>query len=287
MTDQEYIKLAKQPRSYIRLGLLVASLVSLIPYLLAGALVTVAVFFAEYPEPVPTLGAKIAFAVVFDVFMFIVPIGLFIGFIVLSISLANKTKLLEEGKKKYERKLQNDELRKQRQIEKEAKQKEEAERKAEIARVEEINRTPDIKVDKEFTSKLTNSLSKAWISIEERLIQFYVPLTGKENTFLETLFFGQTKMIKTKALKIDDIADMQLVDITEQVESVHGLALGTSYSNVGVGTVSGSKKITTNHFYRIEFKFNDIDCPVVYVYYDSDKLSADTLYQTIEILRKK
>ncbi len=192
--------------------------------------------------------------------------------------LLDEAKLLEEGKAIYEKK--------QEKIA--AKEEKEAEEEAKRAALEEAKK-PDFEADKTFKG----AKSYVFLNVPSRLIQFSLPsgeiVKAKDKNALLRFLFGNGEELlkKTKVLSLDDLDGVELLHDTERVTTtnLHGARLHGDYIGSGNGTMEQST--TTYHYYEVEFRFKDIDHPVVDIFFNNDRETASTLYQAVLMLTEK
>lgn len=203
--------------------------------------------------------------------------------------LNDREAVIEQGRRIEKKKFEKDERKKEKEAEK-AEQIRKIEEKAQAdERLVAEGLTPDFKSDKEF-SGLT---AKVWLNFEEKLIQFSFPSgenitikhagDGKLSSWLNR--DSQTKALytKTKILKLSDLKEVELTSSYEDV-STKGIK-ADAYQFIGAhGSVDVKKSETRVYYHQLEFRFNDIDYPVVYVYFSDKKQEAERLKETIKML---
>lgn len=192
--------------------------------------------------------------------------------------LKNRNRVIEVGRRINEENREDEERAKTLEEKEAALKAEERERK-----------TPDFNADKSFEA----TKGYVWINTEDKLIQFSLPtgkyiktegkggLLGKRRGSKEEIFR------KTKVLNLAALADIELVhDYDEETTTdLHGYGLKADF--LASGNAKIKQATTTNHYYQIEFAFNDLDEPVVHVFFNDDRELAERLYQTIKILTNK
>lgn len=186
--------------------------------------------------------------------------------------LGDKALLLEEGTKIYD----------VREAAAREKERKEAELKASF--------TPDFEADKEFKG----AKSVVWINTLSKQIQFGLPsgVISKEKDkkkMLAALFnsFVTEMIAKTKVLNLDNLTDVDLVHDSETVTNSYydGFGHGSNYAQGS--SLKVESKTTAFHYYQAEFKFNDLDNPIVYIYFNNDRKTAELLCQTVKLLTGK
>lgn len=148
-------------------------------------------------------------------------------------------------------------------------------------------KNPDFEINKEFICKTnSNEFTKIWINTDTRQIQFRIPMTVDRGSTMNNIFKGTIKMVKTKIFSIDDISSYELIDEEGTLEVKDGYVVGSTTNSAGIGSGSFSKESITTHHLQLVFHINDIDFPVIRIYYGNDIKNAELLYETMKILKK-
>ncbi len=149
------------------------------------------------------------------------------------------------------------------------------------------SKTPDFPVQKEFFAVK----AYVWINTDEKLIQFsFASGVLAKNSNGKFLKPREELFNKTKVLKLEDLAKIELAHDSQTISEtdLSGVRFtATESSKVGYASGSIINESTTYHYFQVEFTFNDIDCPVVHVYFDNDRQKAESLYQTVNLLTRK
>ena len=275
MTKQQIIQLAK-PR-YVKK--LVHYSVSLGCLIVLGTTVVVAIllvlwltpFLNFLPENIALL-MKILASVMFPVLLISPEIVFFVLMIVYIVIVNNKKFLFEKGYDIYRLK----QRRAKRVAEKDYAEKREKEK------VEQY-KNADFDYNQELFYKTSYYVtSKVWIDTVNRVIQFYLPEYKETKGYYKELFFENIKMEKTKVISLNTFKDVQLIDITLDVEKTKGINSDLYGDKTSVP--SAKKKTRLNYFYEVQITFKHEDCPIVRVYFHNNKNEAEELCQTIKLL---
>lgn len=242
MSEKEIIDLGKQ--TIKRKSLIFIIIGGLLCFIAICALIG----FYALGESKDDSGSPIPGAIVFIV----LGIAFFVIAYITYRSSKDETKMLEFGKKEYER---------QKAIEQKNEQHQ-----------QEI--LPDLVFDKEIIDE--NHKNKVWINTETKEIQFLYLNPEKKG-------FGWHKCEKTKILNLSTLTDIEFLHDIDEIKKIYGDAYKGDYFSGGGVTVYHSDV----HYYALAIKFEDIDYPYVKLYYGENEEKATKVYEIIRILTKK
>lgn len=182
-------------------------------------------------------------------------------------------------KKSNDEKYITNEIERLERLEQEQKQKEEK-KKAEIEKI-----SPDFETTKTFKS----GNSCIWINQLTKQIQFLLPEVEKNVPVSKIVdfFFGKAKTFKTKILSLDDLKDVEIEEEVVVKERVSGTGGRLSSERSGIGGLSGTITTQTIKYYTLKFMFEDIDNPVVRIYFSNDKATPELCRETVLLIIEK
>ena len=143
--------------------------------------------------------------------------------------------------------------------------------------------SPDFATTKVFSAGVNRS--EVWLNQHTKQIQFLLPEQVN----------GETKLVKTKILSVDDLVSFDIETSQETVQDGHEHSTGGVIGGVGSSTFGGvgsstknSKTVTyTVNYYGLVLRFNDVDYPVIRVFYNNDKTTPETIIETLKLIQKK
>ena len=155
-------------------------------------------------------------------------------------------------------------------------------RKEEVAEENKAKVSPDFEPTKTFQS----GYAQIWLNHHTKQIQFLLPELEKDVPVSKIMdfFFGKTKLFKTKVLNLDDLKDISIEENVEEVKEIRGSGgrMEGDYADYGSGRAN--IKVQTIRYYTLMMKFNDIDYPIIRVYFNNNKTTPETCRETINII---
>ena len=151
------------------------------------------------------------------------------------------------------------------------KKNEKANEKANLKKESLLKTLPDFEPSKTF--EMANG-QKIWISQPSKLLQFLLFAENQKEIRLKN------KFEKSKILPMSKLKDIKLFNDTEQVRRYN--TYGAHSSSIGVASADVTEK-TVDHWY-MNFLFDDMDCPVVHLWFGEDGITPLRIKETIEII---